>query len=52
MAGKLERVADLVDHPLILLIGLTFVVVARSAVLHAGFASLGWNGPAQLFHHP
>lgn len=49
--GKLGRFADLVDHPLVLIIGLTFVVAAMSAVFSAGFSAIGWSGPASLFHH-
>jgi hypothetical protein len=49
VGGTIERVVNLADHPLLLLLALTLGVFALGGLLYYLFVALGWSGPASIF---
>ena len=49
VASTAERIINLADHPLLLLLAITLGVVAISGLLYYLFVALGWTGPASVF---
>ena len=43
------RIVNILDHPLLYALAITFLVISLSAFLYWGFLKLGWTGPASLF---
>ena len=43
------RIVNILDHPLLYALAITFLVISLSAFLYWGFLKLGWSGPASLF---
>lgn len=50
--GKVGRLVELLDHPLLFALAITMMVVPMMALLTALFKYLGWAGPAALVQHP
>ena len=50
--GKLNRFIEIIDHPIIFALAITFVVVPMMALLTCLFKFLGMPGPASLFQTP
>lgn len=44
-----SRAVNIMDHPLLYAVAITFMVIALSAFFYWGFVKLGWSGPASLF---
>lgn len=51
-SGKMSRIVELIDHPLLFALAMTLMVVPMMALLTALFKYLGWAGPAALVQHP
>ena len=52
VSGKMGRIVELMDHPLLFALAITLMVVPMMALLTALFKWLGWAGPAALVQHP
>ncbi len=50
--GAVSRFVEMIDHPLVFALAVTFMVVPMMALMTALFKFLGWPGPASLVQTP